>query len=335
MIGELVFRNLDILPFLAVSLILVVFLKWLINRKSRRRAVLGVSSLALFKKKKLFWRRLPEILFFLGAISLIIALLEPALPLVKDKKEIKAKEIMIVLDLSASMTDIWNNSWMARRYIRSTNYLLKINVEIKYVVKLIKSRKNDALGLIVYSDNVYLTSPLNYRDHQSLASLVELFGLDVSEKRFPITGEGSTATGEALFFANDYLKEYGKSSERIIVLFTDGESNYGRDPEEAFKEIKESGYRLFVLGIGYYNHFSAQELAQFARETKGGFFAIDSESDFQKAVYSIDRLVGKNRIVVDEYIVDAPQYFYFSLVALALFVFALFLKNLHYFRDLL
>lgn len=325
MVEELIFRKLSLLPFLVGSLILIIFLKWLINIKSKRRASLGVSSLALFKKKKSFWKRLPEVLFILAMIFLILTLLNPTLPLVKNKKDIKAKEIMIVLDLSDSMTDFW----------KGTDGVLKIDVEIKYVVKFIESRKNDAIGLIVYSENPYLTSPFNYRDHWSLCSLVKLFGADAVFSGNIIPHEGSTATGEALFLTNEYLQEYGQSRERIIILFTDGESNAGRNPEYAFQEIKKSEYKVFVLGIDYYQYPTAQDMAQQAEETNGGFFPIDTEEDFEKAVYSIDRLVGKNKMTVDEYIVDDPQYFYFGFIALVLFVLVLLLKNLHYFRDLL
>ena len=204
---------------------------------------------------------------------------------------------------------------------KSPNYIAKI-----------ETRKHDVLGLIIYSDNPYLLSP--FTDDYSLltANLKLIINMGL---RKVLPNEGMTATGEALLLANEYLKEYGQSKEKIIILFTDGESNAGRDPKEAFQEILKSGFKVFILGIDYYGSSEAADLAEKARKTNGGFFSIDTEQDLKQAVVAIDRLVGKNKITVDEYSVDDPQYFYFVFSALILFVLSFFLKHLPYFRDLL
>jgi len=323
----IVFRELNLLPFLIGGLILIILLKWLINTKSKRRASLGVSSLAFFKRKRIFWRHLPEILFISGIILLIFALLNPVLPLIKNKKNIIAKEIMLVLDCSASM----ESNWGGYSYYQSENPT-KLEVEIKHVIGLIETRKHDVLGLIIYSDNPYLLSPFTDDYLLLTANLKLIINMGLREV---LPNEGSTATGEAMLLANEYLKEYGQSKERIIILFTDGESNTGRKPEEAFQEIRRSGFKVFILGIDYYNSSDAEKLAQEARETNGGFFAIATEQDLKQAVATIDRLVGKNKITIDEYSVDDPRYFYFVFSALILFVLSFFLKHLPYFRDLL
>jgi Ca-activated chloride channel family protein len=327
---EIVFREANLLPFLIGSLILIIILKWLINTKSKRRASLGVSSLAFFKKRRLFWKHLPEILFISGIILLIFALLNPVLPLVKNKKNVIAKEIMLVLDCSSSMEDGWkgdNPDWSYNQF-----YSTKLEVEIKHVIGLIETRKHDVVGLIIYSDNPYLLSPFTNDYALLTANLKLIVNMGLREV---LPYEGSTATGEALLLANEYLKEYGQSKERIIILFTDGESNTGRKPEQAFREIQKSKFKVFILGIQYYGSSDAADLVQKARETNGGFFSIDSEQDLKQAVAAIDRLVGKNKITIDEYSVDDPRYFYFVFSALILFVLSLFLKHLPYFRDLL
>ena len=156
---EIVFRETSILPFLIGSLILIILLKWYLNTKSKRRAGLGVSSLAFFKQKRLFWRHLPEILFLSGIVLLIFALLNPVLPLVKNKKNVIAKEIMLVLDCSSSM----ESDWGGYNYYQSGNRALtKLEVEIEHVIGLIETRKHDVLGLIIYSDNPYWDAYQNY-----------------------------------------------------------------------------------------------------------------------------------------------------------------------------
>ena len=331
---ELAFRSLNLLPYLAGALILVIILRLLINLKSKRGACLGVSSLAFFKHKRFILRFLPEHIFVLATAVLILALLSPVLPITKNKQHVQSKDIMIVLDCSATMfsTGIY---YTGQGEVASPYGMLKVSVAIKYIVKFLESRKDDGVGLIVYSDYAYLSSPLNFLDHQSLISLIKLSEVKASSTGVIIPGEGSTATGEALALANTYLEIDGKSRERAIVIFTDGESNCGVNPEDIFPKIKASGFKLFVLGIDYFNESSAQALAQFAKESGGGFFPIQSEDDFKTAVYSIDRMVGRNQTTVDEYKIDEPRYFYFAFVSLVLFVIAMCLKHLHYFRDLL
>ncbi len=329
---ELIFKELHLLSVLVGVLMLVILLKWLINSKSRRRPCLGVSSLAFFERKRLFLRRLPEILFIFGTLFLIAALLNPVLPLIKNKKNIEAKEIMIILDFSETMTHKWGEYDYER--IENEEDLTKLDIEKKYVIKFVKSRRNDAVGLIVYSKNAYLTSPLT-RDHQSLISLIKLFKVnynDMAGWSTIIPNEIYTATGDALFLADEYLKKYGKSKEKIIVLFTDGRTNMGSDPIDALRKISGSGFKVFLLGVD----FNAEHLAEDVKNITGGeYFSVGTEEEFQEAVSFIDRWTGKNKMTVDEYIVDRPQYFYFAFIALVIFIFVLFLKNLHYFRDLL
>lgn len=334
---EIIFRDLNFLPFLLGILIVVLLLGILIKRKSKRRTSLGVSSLTFFKPRKQWLDYLLNGLFFVSMGLLIISLLNPVLPLVKNKKQILAKEIMIVLDFSSSMTNRWREA--GEEYDYNYNYnedsVLKIDVEIKYVVKFINSRENDGIGLFVYSENPYLVSPLNYDDHQAVVSLIKLFGVKVGYYRDLIPGEGLTATGDALFAVDNYFQQYGRSKEKITVLFTDGQSNRGRNPEEFFKEQK-SGARVFVLGVNYSSDYgSGAILAQEAESSGGGYFSIDSERGFEQAVNAIDQLIGDNRIVVDEYVVDKSFYHYFAFIGLALLMLIFCLKNLPFLRDLL
>ncbi len=239
---------------------------------------------------------------------------------------------MMILDGSGSMVSPW--SGINGRYDSSAP--MKLDVEIKYAVKFIESRKNDSIGTMIYSDNPYLVSSFNWEDHEALISIVRLLTVH-RHASSAIAGEGGTGTGEALIFANNHILRYGKAKEKTIILFTDGECNMGRSLEAAFAEIvnSKSQVKIFVLGIDYYNNTSAQELASFAKASGGEYFPIDTEEDLKQAVYALDRRVGENRFTVDEYIVDKDQYYYFTFISLVLLFFVILLKPLHYFRDLL
>lgn len=336
---EIVFRDLNLLPFLVSALILVLFLKWLINAKSKRRPSLGISSLALFEKERFSRktaRKLPEALFIAGIMFVILVRLNPVLPLLKNKKKIEAKEIMIILDCSESMTHKW------KEYTAEESEETRWDLERRHVIKFIEERakasqKNDLIGLIVYSKNAYLTCSLT-SDYQNLISLIKLFRIREGEMgswKNIIPDEIHTATGEALFLVDKYFKKYGKTKakEELIVLFTDGVNNEGRDPEEALEEIKKSGFKICLLRVDFRS--GAENLVEAVKEIGGADFSINTEEDFGKAINFIDKWTGKSRMIIDEYIVDQLQYFYFGFIALVLFMLALFLKHLHYFRDLL
>ncbi|MFW6135032.1 MAG: vWA domain-containing protein [Elusimicrobiota bacterium] len=336
-IEKLIFRDLNLLLFLLGLLIIVLFLGIFMKTKSKRRASLGVSSLTFFKPGNQWLNYLLNGLFFIAVGLLIISLLNPVLPLVKNKKQVLAKEIMVVLDFSSSMTNRWREA--DAEYDYSYNYdentVLKIDIEIEYVIKFIKSRENDGMGLIVYSDNAYLVSPFNYDDPQAVISLIKLFGVEVSPYGGLIPDETMTATGDALFLADDHFEHHGRSKEKIIVLFTDGQANEGRSIEDFFKEQKSEA-KLFVLGVNYSADYGSGEiLAREAEISGGGYFSIDTEQGFQKAINTIDQDIGDNRIVVDEYVVDKPFYHYFAFVGLVLLMLVFCLKNLPFLRDLL
>src|SRR5947209_18224038 len=92
--------------------------------------------------------------------------------------------------------------------------------------EFIKRRPGDAIGLVVFSNNSYVVSPATF-DDESLLSYLKLVNVQT------LVNEGYTAIGEGLatdqaFF--EFSRQRGQRAKgQVIVLFSDGENNWGMD----------------------------------------------------------------------------------------------------------
>src|SRR5690349_23125220 len=109
----------------------------------------------------------------------------------------------------------------------------------------IRTRRDDRIGLVVFSDNPYVISPLTF-DHEYLLHYIDF----VDDKI--LQGEGQTAIGDGLALSNYVLSRQATKDSRghqVIVLFTDGENNRGREPVDVLAESKAAGIRVHVIGV--------------------------------------------------------------------------------------
>src|SRR5207247_1473896 len=84
-------------------------------------------------------------------------------------------------------------------------------------------------------------------------SQIQSRGLDIDLVDDQILrGEGMTAIGDGLALANFLLSRQavpGVHRNPVIVLFTDGENNRGRDPLEVLKEVDDAAVRVHMVGV--------------------------------------------------------------------------------------
>lgn len=110
------------------------------------------------------------------------------------------------------------------------------------------------VGTIYYDTKVFSPTTLVETNHtrQYLITTIE-------NEKYSKYG-GNTATGLALDAAfEQFKKTYRPAVPKIVVLFTDGYSNFGPKPIPIADKIKADGTEIFVLGIG--NSINAQEIA--------------------------------------------------------------------------
>jgi len=177
--------------------------------------------------------RTPAILEAAAVVFLLIALLGPVYPFVLNRIERGGLQIMIVLDLSQSME-------------KSLGKATRMEAVKASTTEFIKRRPGDAIGLVVFSNNSYLVSPATF-DHESLLSYLKLVNVQT------LVNEGYTAIGEGLATAQDFFvfsRERGRRAKgQVIVLFSDGENNYGRDPLEELGKGRQTDTRVYFIGV--------------------------------------------------------------------------------------
>jgi Ca-activated chloride channel family protein len=275
------------------------------------------------------FRRLP---FLLLAVALALAagaLLDPVLPYSESEVQSRGLDIVVVLDLSSSMQEPMEHVAAKLLVAQGKTRLEATKDAIKAFVS---RRRDDRVGLVVFSDNPYVVSPLTF-DHDYLIRYIDLVDDQI------LRGEGMTAIGDGLALANYLLSRQPNASERrnrVIVLFTDGENNRGRDPVEVLKESDAAAIHVHMVGVDLEEEVrfkrDVQRLVGTVQRYGGRYFDANTVRDLGTASRAIDAL-EKGYLTNKEYVRDAPVYQWFALPALICLTLAIALKSIPYFVD--
>ena len=250
---------------------------------------------------------------------LILTLLGPSIG--EAKKEVKAvgKDIYIAVDLSISMNagDV------------QPSRLQKVKAELR---NLIDAFSTDRIGLIIFSGDAFVQSPLTEDE-----KILSLYVKTLNTSLVPRTG---TDFGPPLQLALDKLtsdeSQVSQQSSKIILLISDGE-DYGDETDEIAEKIKEAGISLYTLGVGtesgapipvrngykkdrrgeeVISKLNPEDLKDLARLTDGRYFEINqTTNDMGRLIGTIKAVEGELRDS-KEIDVGANRYFYFLIAAL-------------------
>lgn len=301
-------RSFTLTEYIFILLFLVFYTVYLV------RIVLAARKLKSGYGKvfaKVFLRGIYFILF-------MVAWLGPSFGQSTQEMQVKGKDMYIAVDLSASMNAI---------DVQPTR-LAKVKYELH---NIIKSFNTDRIGLIIFSSEAFVQSPLTF-DQSALLLAVDILNSDL----VPNTG---TDFGPALKLAYDKLS--GEESlvtqqkSKVIILISDGE-DFGDNTEGITREIENSGIKLFTLGVGSTkgsqikmgNGFKKQSdgtdvitkinrasLHGLATQTKGSYFEINETSnEVAKLINTIDQIEGE---LTESQKVDTTnnKYYYFLWIA--------------------
>lgn len=259
---------------------------------------------------------MPAILEGAAVIFLLIALLGPVYPFVLNRVERGGLQIMIVLDLSQSMEKpLGKNTRMEAVKASTTEF--------------IKRRPGDAIGLVVFSNNAYVVSPATF-DHESLLSYLKLVNVQT------LVNEGYTAIGEGLAAAQDFFtfsRERGRRAKgQVVVLFSDGENNYGKDPLEEFERARQEGTRVYFIGVAL-ELGASQQIAAAVPITGGKFFDARNPGHLTAALDEINT-IEKGHFYTLQLTRQQPAYFVFVLLAFAMLALRMMLNGIPHFVEL-
>ncbi len=249
---------------------------------------------------------------------LIMALLNPSFGDVAGTIRAEGRELMLLIDVSKSMdaSDI------------QPSRLEKVKYETK---KLIDHFSSDRIGLIVFSEEAYLMSPLTF-DRSS----IDLFVPKISTK---LLGHGGTDFNPPLELAlKKLLKTKSNDKSKVIILISDGE-NFGNLDRNLLSQIRRNGINLFSVGVGtikgatlkqgngfkkdadgnvVVSKLESNNLRRIAIETNGAYVELsDVSASFAGLIEQVEQ-ISANLIDQRQVNVTANKYMYFLFVALFL-----------------
>lgn len=220
--------------WLLILIPVLIGLIWIRN-KSIQRAQKKYFEEGLFNSlRKGYWSTgtaIKTVLFIIGLGFVLTALAGPKVG--TEVREVKRRgiDMLIALDLSASMN---------AEDVRPSR-LEKAKFEIN---RLIERLKGDRVGLIVFTGEAYLQSPMTL-DYSALRLFLEIVDTD----QMPSSATDFKASMETAKAAFESLEENATEAAQVLLIISDGE-DHGQSYENALNELINSSISVYTLGIG-------------------------------------------------------------------------------------
>jgi Ca-activated chloride channel family protein len=321
MLPEISFLHPEV--FWVLPALVGVWFVWFLIRRRRFVAFSSLSYIQRLRHRPSPLRRMPKFLLALALVLSVIAAMDPVLPFAESRINAEGLDIVLVMDLSSSMAEFVYTERVPTMRLAVTKQALR---------DFIGRRRDDRIGLVVFSDNAYVISPMTF-DYEYLLHYVDEID-DTLLRR-----EGMTAIGEGIFMANVLLawQSEQKIKNKVIVVFTDGEHNYGRDPIEAVREADATGARTHLIGVDLAQSIkekpAVQELIGTIKHFGGEYFEANNSRQLAAANAVLARL-EKGRLAGTRFERNEPIFTWFAVPALVLVILALGFRAIPYFADL-
>lgn len=280
--------NIEILyPYILYTGIPIVFLSsiWrLLYHKKPVYIYTATKPIQNTNNKK--WHEI--ILFLLRLFSLLILVIGACRlrkPDTRSKVPVNGIDIMLAMDVSGSMTNLYEN-----------NSKTRFDVAKEEAIKFIEKRENDSIGLVLFANVAVSRCPLT-QDKKFLKNII----LDTTIGQINFEG---TVLSKGLLTAINRLK-YSNAKSKIIILLTDGDptSNDER-PEKAIELARKLGIKIYTIGIGddkpfdiftFFGHritppINTRLLNNIASNTGGSSFLAKEPKELENIYNEIDQL---------------------------------------------
>jgi len=218
----------------------------------------------------------------LAWIGLIVALAGPRMVGAVAALPAAGRDIMLVLDLSGSMTqmDFSLDGVPASR----------LDVLKQMGSELIRRREGDRIGLIVFAETAFAAAPLSF-DVRAVARTL-------NEMEIGLVGR-STAIGTGLGLALKRLAD-STAPSRVVILLSDGANNAGSsDPAAVALLARQLGAKIYTIGFGvddrstrpnYPGSVDFEALRHVAEIGDGAAFRAQTGAELDEALRAIEAL---------------------------------------------
>ena len=211
-------------PFIAA---LAAGLVWLARRRRVRLAAAWSAGLGRIARARGRWAPL---VFGAMALLAVVALAGPRGGRAQITTRTHALSIVMAVDISRSMLAEDARPNRLQRAVREAR-------------RLLEDSPGDRAGLIAFAGRSYILAPLTV---DGGAIRLNLDALDPD-----LASEGGTSLASVLAQGAELLRGTGEVSDRVLVIFTDGETHDSL-PEalDAARAVKDAGVRLVLVAEG-------------------------------------------------------------------------------------
>jgi len=236
----------------------------------KRKTFVGYSHLRLLEKAAAprFWLKVPLILFLLATMSLLIALARPQKREYIDSKQVEARDIILIMDLSYSM----------EMGLDGDSRKKKVDLAREAAREFVKRQEGNRVALIVFGDEAYGSWPLT----------TDLKIIDEKLQTIGTRYYGGTNLEKPFRKAFHHFEEMGQSKSKVLIFLSDGDAPI---PATAKTEILDyltgKNIHFYLLGVQLAN---ARDILDIVRGSNGSFINIQREEEFKKGFEEIDRL---------------------------------------------
>jgi Ca-activated chloride channel family protein len=313
----------------------VAALAIVVARRCLRRRVLAVTTVSLLTSRnyRASWLRLlPGACVVLALVIVLVGLLQPVSPVGERQVQQRGLDIVLVVDLSLSMTLPIDFRYQAVIAPNAPAGAARIEAVKAALKDFIVRRPDDRVGVVVFSDHAYVVSPLTF-DKEHLFTYFDLITPQT------LVGEGMTAIGDGVDMARFLLARQSTAEARnkVVVVFTDGNSNMGRDPIQSVGDANAAGVRVHIVGVDLKEemrrHPEVGQLIATVRADGGQYYAADSVADLEAASRALDQ-VEKGKLTTKVYTRNEPVVRWLALAALMVLVAAVVLRAVPVFIGL-
>ena len=334
LLNNITFNN----PELFLLLILpLVHALWHFFSQKNTKNVLSFSNITLFSSKKIIkerLRHLPYLLQILSICLIITSLARPQTNTSWEESKTEGIDIIIAMDISTSM-------------LAQDLKPHRLDASKKIAIDFIKQRKDDRIGLVIFSGRSFTQCPLT----TDKTSVVNLF----NDIKYGMIDDGRTAIGDGLGTALNRLKG-SKTKSKIVILLTDGENTTGKISPLTAADIAASdsmNVKVYTIGVGtkgmarspvaidfngnfVYDYVEVkideQTLTEIANKTGGRYFRATNNESLKGIYNTIDEL-ETSEIESIKFNTQTEEFYLFSLIALGIFLISFILK-ITYFRGI-
>ncbi|MBM7035181.1 vWA domain-containing protein [Vibrio ulleungensis] len=238
---------------------------------SGQEALEGSSEL---KRRKIQW-----VVVVIGYLALVTAIAKPVWLGEPIEQRKSAREIMVALDLSGSMSE--------KDFVDASGVKVdRLTVAKQVLNDFAAGREHDRLGLILFADAAYVQTPFT-DDIPAWQALL-------NDAQLGYAGF-QTAFGDAIGLSIA-LFEQEKSRQRVLILLTDGDDTSSKMPPIKAAEIAQKyNIKIHTIAMGDPStkgryKMDLPTLESVSRITGGSMFHAMNSQDLEKAYHVINNL---------------------------------------------